>query len=103
MALSSSTAQKQQDYIPFAIVIDDDPDMADEVAESIALPRDSIVFADGLGKALQVIDENPTIELVVTDYYLTPEQDRHRNGEQLIDCLVCMYPHSPDYSWASAD
>ncbi len=92
MALSHSIIRKQEDDVPFAIVIDDDPDMADEVAEAVALPRGSIILADSLPAALQVIEENPTIELVITDYYLTQDQDRYRNGEQLIDCLTCMYP-----------
>ncbi len=93
MDISGSTLQKQEDDLPFAIVIDDDPDMADEIAESIALPRGAILVVDGLAKALRAVEENPTIELVITDYYLTPDQDRYRNGEQLIDCLMCMHPH----------
>lgn len=88
---SASVSNAFQD-IPFAIVVDDDPEMAEEVREALALPHEAVLLAESLADALTKIRNNPTIELIVTDYYLAADKSERMNGEQLIDCVACHYP-----------
>lgn len=78
--------------VPFAIVIDDDGDMAQEIAEALLLPDGAVMVTHGLAPALEIVGNHPSIELIVTDYYLTQSDCRPTNGEQLLDCLNCLFP-----------
>lgn len=92
MTLSQSSLREDAVDVAFALVVDDDREMAEEVRETLALPQSSIMIASNLAEALMIIEDHPTIELIITDYYLVTDQNSHTNGEQLIDCLTCRYP-----------
>lgn len=87
-----STAECLIDNVAFALVIDDDREMAEEIAESLSLPSNSIRVADSLAGALAAVEENPTIELIVTDFHLTEGGVSAATGEQVIDCISCLFP-----------
>ena len=92
MSVLVSNAENLNDDVAFALVIDDDLGMAEEIAESLALPGSAIRISDNLAGALTAVEQNPTIELIVTDFHLSKNNASIATGEQLIDCLSCLYP-----------
>lgn len=93
MSVMISNAEKLNDDVAFALVIDDDLEMAEEIAESLALPGSAIRMCDSLAGALTAVEQNPTIELIVTDFHLSKDNTSIATGEQLIDCISCLYPN----------
>ena len=90
--IGSASVSRTRNDVPFAIVVDDDREMAEEVREALILPQEAVLLAESLADAMTKIDDNPTIELIITDYYLAADKGHRMNGEQLIDCVAYRHP-----------
>lgn len=74
------------------LIVDDEPTLAEELSEAMALHGYRCFVAKSEDQAVQIFHENPDIETAVIDFYLHGGHGMNRNGLDLIERLRAVSP-----------
>lgn len=87
---SISTARIQDQAS--VLVVDDDAVAGEELAEALELEGFACTAATTWDEALSILAATPTIEFVITDFYLRGDDMATANGLDLIDHIRAIHP-----------
>ncbi len=78
---------------PTALVLDDDAMIRSEIGEMLSEFNYRVRYCNDFISALQEMEFDDDVALVIADYHLLGDEKRTFNGMLFIDCCRMRYPH----------